>query len=221
MRLASQQSQRSFREAGLQPMPAAEALDALGRLLAGARAQACVARIDWSVLKPLHEARRARPFLSRLGVSPAGMAAAPAAGPAAAGLLERIAGLPQARREEMLVEFVSQEVAAVLALDAAQHVPLDTGLFDMGMDSLMSVELKRRLERGAGQALPSTLTFNYPNVGALARFLESRLAAPAAPAPVIAAVEPPAPPATADADLDALSDDELEARLLARLEQLG
>jgi acyl transferase domain-containing protein/SAM-dependent methyltransferase len=220
MRLASQESQRSFREGGLQPMPAGEALDALGRLLAGTQAQACVARIDWSVLKPLHEARRARPFLSRLGVSPASKAAAPVASPAATGLLERIAGLPQAQREEMLIEFVSREVAHVLALDAGQHVPLDTGLFDMGMDSLMSVELKRRLERGAGQALPSTLTFNYPNVGALAGFLESRLAPAAASVP---AAQPRAaamasPSFDEGDDLDALTDDELEARLLARLE---
>ena len=68
----------------------------------------------------------------------------------------------------MLMEFVSGEVAAVLGLDASQPVPLEKGLFELGMDSLMSVELKRRLERGAGRALPSTLTFNYPNVAALA-----------------------------------------------------
>lgn len=35
------------------------------------------------------------------------------------------------------------------------------------MDSLMSVELRRRLEHGIGQVLPSTLTFNYPNIDAL------------------------------------------------------
>jgi acyl carrier protein len=98
-------------------------------------------------------------------------------------------------------------------------VPLTTGLFDLGMDSLMAVELKRRLERGVGQALPSTLTFNYPNVGALAGFLDSVLhtVAPAAAAPEAAVV--PVPTAD-DRALDELSDDELEQRLLARLEQM-
>jgi acyl carrier protein len=125
-------------------------------------------------------------------------------------------------RHDLLVEFVQREVAAVLSLDDPAAVPLATGLFDQGMDSLMAVELKRRLERGAGHPMPSTLTFNYPNVAALARFLDSLLvvkapepvaaAASAAPA---AAIEVP----SADADLDALSDEELEARLLARLEQ--
>jgi acyl carrier protein len=107
----------------------------------------------------------------------------------------------------------------VLGIDASQPVPTEKGLFDMGMDSLMSVELKRRLERGAGQALPSTLTFNYPNVSALAGFLESRLptAAEAASATVASAAATRG--GSDSGDLDSLSDEELEARLLARLEQ--
>jgi hypothetical protein len=87
------------------------------------------------------------------------------------------------------------------------------------MDSLMSVELKRRLERGAGRPLPSTLTFNHPNVAALATFLERELGvSAAAPAPPAAAKPAPAPPPPSG-DLDALSEADLEARLRARLER--
>ena len=49
------------------------------------------------------------------------------------------------------------------------------GLFDLGMDSLMSVELKSRLEAATGCALPTTLTFKYPTVVALTDFLGERL----------------------------------------------
>jgi len=222
MRLASSDDQRSYREGGLQPMAAADALDALGRLLGGTARQAVVAQVDWSALKALHEARRSRPLLSHLGIAPrAAVVEAPRAdsGPS---LQARLEAAPPAMRHDLLVEFVRQEVASVLGLAGPAVVPIATGLFDLGMDSLMAVELKRRLERGAARALPSTLTFNYPNVGALARFLETQLtvkpAAPPAPtaAPAtVAEVEVP----DADADLDSLSDDELEARLLARLEQ--
>jgi acyl carrier protein len=128
-------------------------------------------------------------------------------------------------RHDLLVEFVQHEVAAVLGLGDATAVPIATGLFDLGMDSLMAVELKRRLERGVARPMPSTLTFNYPNVGALAKFLESQLiiktAEPAAAALVSAIVLPGREAGLhilSDNELDALSDDELEARLLARLE---
>jgi len=232
MRLATAEHQRGYAEAGLLPMPAGDALDALGRLLGGARAQAAVAAIDWAALKPLHEARRPRPFLRHMGVAPV-VSAAPAhdkATRAAAGptLAERLAAVPQAMRHDLLIEFVQGEVASVLSLDGAAAVPVATGLFDLGMDSLMAVELKRRLERGAGKPMPSTLTFNYPNVGALARFLETQLVVkPVAPAPVAAPAAPAASTAPVElpvdvpgGDLDDLSDDEIEARLLARLEQM-
>ena len=103
-------------------------------------------------------------------------------------------------------------------------VPLETGLFELGMDSLMSVELKRRLERGAGRALPSTLTFNYPNVVALAGFLDSELRGAVETSAATKQVEASPPVQTSAAegpstDLDTLSEEELEARLLARLER--
>lgn len=98
-------------------------------------------------------------------------------------------------------------------------IPLDFGFFELGLDSLMSVELKRRLESAVKKPLPSTLTFNYPNVASLAGFLLTKLfASPVAPAevaPVAVASAPPDPRGD-----DQLSDDEIEARLLARLDAL-
>ena len=89
----------------------------------------------------------------------------------------------------------------------------------MGMDSLMSVELRRKLEVGTGLKLPSTLTFNYPNVNALAGFLETRFA------PQEAAT-PKAPAASADANTrqtaedDDMSEEDIMARLRAKLDTL-
>jgi hypothetical protein len=87
------------------------------------------------------------------------------------------------------------------------------------MDSLMSVELRRRLAEGAGRTLPATLTFNYPSIAALTGFLELEFARAHTPAPVrdvVAHVTRPVEPSA----LDTLSDSELEARLRARLNGL-
>jgi NAD(P)-dependent dehydrogenase (short-subunit alcohol dehydrogenase family)/acyl carrier protein len=227
MRLASAQTQRSYRAAGLEPMPAVDALAALERLLAGSEANVAVAHIDWSVLKSLHESRRVRPLLSYLGneveaTEPANVAGAPAAAAASGAptLLDRLGQVAASDREELLIEFVRAEVAAVLGVESTGAVAPNVGLFEMGMDSLMSVELRRRLERGAGRKLPSTLTFNYPNVAALAGYLDRELvvpeqAAPASATPVALVPEP----AVITGDLDDLTDEELEARLLARLSE--
>jgi NAD(P)-dependent dehydrogenase (short-subunit alcohol dehydrogenase family) len=226
MRLASAAQQQKYRDGGLHPMPVPEALAALGQVLRGKAANAMVARIDWETYKPLHESRRRRPILSRLGLMQSsavlsGDAAAAPERPGAPGLVARLANAPAAARRDLLVGFVSREVATVLGLDPMQPIATGVGLFDLGMDSLMSVELKGRLERGAGRKLPATLTFNYPNIGALALFLMNLLghgvereASETAQAP-----DSPVPQSFEDIDLDTLSDDEIETRLLARMEQ--
>jgi polyketide synthase 12 len=46
----------------------------------------------------------------------------------------------------------------------------------MGLDSLMTIELRNALGALAGRALPATLIFKYPTIEALAAFLEEDLA---------------------------------------------
>jgi acyl transferase domain-containing protein len=230
MRLASAESQASYRKSGLEPMPSNATLDALGRLLGTKASQAIVASIDWSVLKPLHEARRARPLLAQLGngsASPIRAAPATVAQDTGVTLLDQLLRAAPVTQHEVLVAIVRQEVAKVLGVDSADDVPLDKGLFEMGMDSLMSVELKRRLERAYGRSLPATLTFNYPNVTALVAFLQRSLTAAGAvttvSVPPVATMErdpAQAAPGQATPGLDALSEAELEARLLSTLEKM-
>ena len=224
MRLASAQSQQDFRQAGLEPMPGATALDALSRLLAGGAARGVIASVDWHQLKAVHEARRPRPFLRHLGNKP--VTAPTAAGrkddAATSALVQRVAAAPASLRHDVLIDFVQREVAAVLALEDQGPISLAAGLFDLGMDSLMAVELKRRLEHGVGQPLPSTLTFNYPNIGALATFIQGLLQEATRTAQEITSDSPAAPaaPLANESALDELSEDELEQRLLSRLEQM-
>jgi hypothetical protein len=46
----------------------------------------------------------------------------------------------------------------------------------MGLDSLMGVELRNRLELDLGLRLPATLAWNYPTVDALSTFLLGKIA---------------------------------------------
>lgn len=223
MRLASADAQHSYRESGLRPMRTTDACAAMGRLVASGIAEMAVADVDWPTLKPLHEARRRRPFLQRIATT-----ARPAVNvernPQEPSLAERLTRTHERARRDLLLQFVNEEVVRVLEAAPDASVPTDVGLFDMGMDSLMSVELRKRLERGSGLSLPSTLTFNYPNIDALVGFLEREFAAsmpaqkPDVAGSTVADVQKGASNGTSD--VSALSDAELEARLLARLEAL-
>jgi acyl carrier protein len=170
----------------------------------------------------LHQARRLRPLLARLGHDVPEMttsAVTQTQEQTEPALTTRLARAPEPLRHEILVAYLRQEVAAVLGVKDHEDVSVNSGLFELGMDSLMSVELRRRLERGAGRKLPSTLTFNYPSIAALATFLHRELVVPEEPG-ARASQGNAVAPVNANDDLDLLSDEQLEAKLLARLESV-
>ena len=84
--------------------------------------------------------------------------------------------LPDERRG-LLAEFVRRQVMAVLRLDAAHRPDLDHRLIDLGLDSLMAVQLRNQLAAhlGVARRLPATLVFDHPSCRAIAAFLETEL----------------------------------------------
>jgi acyl carrier protein len=71
----------------------------------------------------------------------------------------------------LLQEHISRQVALVLRIDAAKSIDPELGFFEMGMDSLISVELRNRLQTSLGRPLPSTAAFDYPTIKSLTEFL--------------------------------------------------
>ncbi|MCB8984311.1 MAG: type I polyketide synthase [Ardenticatenaceae bacterium] len=134
-------------------------------------------------------------------------------------LAEKLADAPASKRPGLLLAHIRDVVRRVLGFDASQIIPDQQPLGDMGMDSLMAVELRNALSDVVAAPLPATLMFDYPTVTALADYLKQYLPAMQAQATAVAP-SPAEGPATAVSDLDALSDEEAEALLLAELDQL-
>jgi myxalamid-type polyketide synthase MxaE and MxaD len=220
MRLASADDQDRFARGGLIPMESARALAAFDAVAGGAP-QVTIAAVDWTALRSLYEARRRRPFFSRLQTAET---AAPVA--VSSNVRAALEALPVYERRDALTAHVSAQVARILGIEVDGGIDIDRGLFEMGMDSLMSVEVKSSLERAFGARLPSTLTFNYPTVRALSQFLWDEVLEagdPAAdeaersPQETVAATASAAAAEAPEEDLDDLSEAELEAMLASRL----
>jgi acyl transferase domain-containing protein len=214
---------QSYVRTGLLPMPSAQALELLGRVVGTRETQLTVAQIDWTALKAVYQARRRRPMLDEVAnretAAPRAATAATPADP-----LAGFADLSARDRDTRLTTVVRDAAASVLGVSADEIDP-QRGLFELGMDSLMSVELRSRLERATGRKLPATLTFNYPNVRALVQYLAGLIAPPTAvpPAPPQAAPAPSAAPAAAaPEDLsDDLSEDEIATMLSNAIQSLN
>jgi len=210
-------------DSGLRPLPPEAVTDAVDYLVRASVAQAQVADVDRAAYVDVCRRSAPRSFLDQLA---AGSGEGGGGGGGAPGrpapLLAELAAHQPAAREDLLVERLLAEVASVLGLDSGDDIGPDQGFFDLGMDSVMSLRLKTRVERSTGCDLPATLTFEFPTTRALARHLldEAGLSAPDEPAALDA---PPAPDEspTPDAldELDDLTEEELLSRLDAALDE--
>ncbi|WP_373465063.1 type I polyketide synthase [Streptomyces sp. V2I9] len=107
---------------------------------------------------------------------------------AASPLGERLAGLGEAERTELLTELVRSEAAGVLGHTGAEPIEDHKPFRDLGFDSLTAVELRNRLGAVTGLRLPAALVFDYPSPQDLVAHLLPRLTGAAdTPAPARAA----------------------------------
>lgn len=136
-----------------------------------------------------------------------------------------LASLPPADRREALASFVRDRVIAVLRLDPKHAPGREQGLMELGIDSLMAVELRNQLVTGLGGGikLPATLIFDYPTIDAIAGLVQGMIGGRdgGASAGVDPVTTRAASPATATAsEIEQLDDDAAEALLNKRLENL-
>ena len=188
---------------GIQPIPAADGV-ALYEWLTGFPASTVMAMpVDWTTFRAARGGRNRRVFVDRMGDAETSGGAEDFAARLAA------ADSPHARLQ-MMESAVRDTAAQVL------HVPpkrLDTRrpLGTMGLDSLMAIELRNRLEALLGRPLSATLAWNYPTVEALAAFLSKEtIVAPPATVPV--AIESASLEAGLE-DILALSDEDVARAL--------
>ncbi|MEA5619315.1 SDR family NAD(P)-dependent oxidoreductase [Cronbergia sp. UHCC 0137] len=100
-------------------------------------------------------------------------------------LIQQIQSLGIKERISYLRTYLQTEVSRVLGSLSSQLPDVQLGFFDMGMDSLMMVELRSRLETGLQQTIPSTILFEHPTINALAEYIATELLSPVTVIPTI------------------------------------
>ncbi|GCB53536.1 malonyl CoA-acyl carrier protein transacylase [Streptomyces sp. NL15-2K] len=162
---------RRLRRGGVVPLEADQGLALFDAALRADTALAVPVALSLPALRATAESGLLPPVLSGL-VRTGPRRATAADGPGA--FAERLAGRPEAEREQTVTELVRGTIAAVLGFATGSAIDGNRALRELGFDSLTAVELRNRLHLVTGLTLPATLAFDYPNARAIARYLLDR-----------------------------------------------
>jgi acyl carrier protein len=198
---------------GILAMPPEAALRAFERILSATSPQIGVMAVDWSKYcaalplgcEPRHLAELAKETRSDRAKTPGRPAGE-------VPFLQRLADAPASKRVPLLIELARAQAVRVLGLDPSRPLDPQRPLHELGLDSLMAVELRNALGAALGRSLPATLLFDYPTLDVLARHLK-RLLFPDSLDPSHAEARR----TSAVEGLDRLTDEEAELLLLNEL----
>jgi myxalamid-type polyketide synthase MxaE and MxaD len=191
---------------GLRALAPDAALERLEQLMAGSVTQAVVMRMDWARFRMSSLGSRDIPILRTVqNATPSPIDTRSER--------RRLDALEPDRRRAALGALVKAEIVRCLGLPEDHRLPDDRGFFDMGMDSLLAVELQQRLQLVLDHPFSTTATFDYPSAHELTAHLYDQLwptaIAREAPPRISAALE------AAVLDVERLPESELD-RFLAQ-----
>ncbi len=136
-----------------------------------------VMAVDWQALGRAMGVQEIPPFLERLVEPPQ----PDGVGPQAAGARRaEIDALPPDEKSNRLVQLVTSYLAEVLGLPPEQ-LPADADARDAGLDSLMALELRHRVETELGVTIPASALMDRMTPAVLASILSDLIASARAP----------------------------------------
>lgn len=161
--------------------------EALGMLLQVSAAQVGVLCMDWAKLTA-HLVGASPPFLEQVLGQPSATGRGGERSVGARSIVEDLEALAPADRFGAVLDHIRTSIVSVLGLDSTTSLDSGYGLQDLGMDSLMAVELANRLQRSTGVALAPTAAFEHPTLNELTVHVAAELTARMGSADVLANV---------------------------------
>ncbi|MBG1258279.1 type I polyketide synthase [Nostoc sp. BAE] len=200
---------------GMESIPLEQGLQILGNLLGQDRSQVGVLPVNWSKFSQQFPEGVVSPFLESF------IAIDKKPSLQRTKFLEQLEASPVNERQTLLIAYIQTELVKLLGIDASELEP-QQGFLDLGMDSLMAVELKNRLESTLSCSLPATLVFDYPTIEALVDYLlKDAIASSISHESTVESQQTNhKEQVVTESYLDDLSDSEAEALLLGKLNSM-
>lgn len=154
---------------GLHPLPLADACEYLDAAIGLDPTQVAIVDIDWAVWGAMHPASAGTPRFA------AHVDAAKDAGAASGSVRAELAAMPVEQRIEVLTHTLVEQFAGVLGIPG-DSVDRQTPLSELGLDSLMAVELRARVNVALNVEISALELSRSGGLSALASRLADKLA---------------------------------------------
>jgi acyl transferase domain-containing protein/NADPH:quinone reductase-like Zn-dependent oxidoreductase/NADP-dependent 3-hydroxy acid dehydrogenase YdfG/acyl carrier protein len=181
-----------FSAQGIRALAPAQGLRVLKQLLRENSLQPTVADIDWPAYALAHGLDGKAGLFAALVADSGEADAATTAAVASRDIVAELRAVLPVERGALLRDFLQSLARQTLGYGEQESVEFDQPLVEQGFDSLMSVDMRNRLNKSLGRALPASLLFDYPTLEKIARHLLDHVVrfdeAPAT-APVASATE--------------------------------
>jgi len=213
------QTQEQMAAQGLGVISPTHGLEILTHLLGQNAAQVAVLPIDWP--KYLAHQETISPLLNTVAAAvqqQPSQVSGPLSDESKEGLFrQHLENAPVKKRPQLLMAHLHGLITNVLGLPPDHAIPPQQGLMELGLDSLMAIELRNQLSSNLDYQLSATLLFDYPTLEELTNYLIEAIfenTASEEHSPKTSSVQTDLP------DLDNLADDEVADLLSQEIENL-
>ncbi|MEV0027386.1 type I polyketide synthase, partial [Streptomyces atroolivaceus] len=148
---------------GIAPLSTEQGLELLDRSLADDHPVLVPARLDPAALRSDALAGTLSPVLRSL-------VRVPQRRPGESGLRRRLGRMSEEEGRRLLLDLVRTQLAAVIGRGTEEGIDPDQPFKSFGVDSLLAVQLRNRLNSVTGLRLPATLVFDHPTPAAVVDF---------------------------------------------------
>ncbi|NEO42201.1 MAG: acyltransferase domain-containing protein [Moorea sp. SIOASIH] len=163
----------SLERIGLEELQLEQALSAFEVLLNSNAVQTLIARVNWGIFKQVYQGQKSRQFLVEIEIKSEEFQELLSAEQPE--ILKQLQIAPESERMGLLIAYIQDEVSKLLGLQGSKRPSIEQGFFEIGMDSLMAIELKNNLEANLLVPLPDTLTFEFSNIVSLGEYIAKKI----------------------------------------------
>ena len=98
-------------------------------------------------------------------------------------LKQRLSQAGDENRRRLVVDETRAQIATALGYASPESLQMELSFLELGFDSLVGLELRKRLQAVTGLSLPATMMFDHPTPAALVDYLDGLLNGPSGDRP--------------------------------------